>query len=63
MPVALRLYKTTDLEALTSIYAHYVTKTFVTFDEVPPTLAEMRVKVDAIVAFYPMLVCEDSEKV
>ncbi len=33
-----------DLETITDIYAHYVTGSVITFDEVPPSLAEWRTR-------------------
>ena len=35
-----------DLDAIADIYAHYVTGTVATFDEVPPSLAEWRRRLD-----------------
>jgi len=35
-----------DLEAVTAIFAHYVTSTVTTFEEVPPTVADWRQRLD-----------------
>ena len=35
-----------DLEAVTAIFAHYVTSTVTTFEEVPPTVADWRRRLD-----------------
>jgi len=39
---AIRPAAEADLDAVAAIYTHYVTQTVVTFDEVPPTLADWR---------------------
>ncbi|MFG1943247.1 GNAT family N-acetyltransferase [Nonomuraea sp. NPDC048826] len=49
-----------DLPAVASIYAHYVTETVATFDETPPTPSEWRAKAAAITgAGLPFLVAEE----
>jgi phosphinothricin acetyltransferase len=48
-----------DLEAIASIYAHYVTTTVITFDEIPPTVGQWRDKFDDLNARHlPFLVAE-----
>lgn len=48
-----------DCDAIAEIYAHYVTQTVVTFDEVPPTVADWRDKAETLrAAGLPFLVVE-----
>ena len=48
-----------DLEAVTAIYAHYVTGTVVTFEEVPPAAADWRRRLDDLAGRnLPFLVAE-----
>jgi phosphinothricin acetyltransferase len=48
-----------DLATVAAIYAHYVRETVVTFDEVPPTEADWRVKAEDLAARgLPFLVAE-----
>lgn len=53
-----------DLDTVAEIYAHYVTGSVVTFDEVPPTVADWRRKADDLRARgLPFLVVEDGGEV
>jgi phosphinothricin acetyltransferase len=48
-----------DLEAVTAIYAHYVTATVATFEEDPPTAGQWRQRMDAVTGReLPFLVAE-----
>jgi len=37
-----------DMEPIQTIYAHYVTKTTASFEEVPPSITQMRARFDAV---------------
>src|ERR1700730_18053200 len=53
-----------DLEAVQAIYAHHVRTGFGTFEEGPPSVAEMRQRFEAIVqANYPFCVAEFDRRV
>jgi L-amino acid N-acyltransferase YncA len=55
----IRACAVTDLDAVQAIYAHHVRTGFGTFEEVPPSVTEMRERFDALVqARYPFLVAE-----
>ena len=48
-----------DIEAVAAIYAHYVTNTVVTFEEVPPAAADWRRRLDDLAGRnLPFLVAE-----
>ena len=50
-----------DIPAITAIYAHYVRTSLATFEEVPPTVAEMTQRHDGVTsAGLPYLVATDS---
>ena len=63
MAFHLRLCTLDDVSQITEIYSHYVTNSYATFDEKPPMIDEMRKKISDTIAFYPWIVCEDSNKV
>jgi L-amino acid N-acyltransferase YncA len=49
-----------DLDAVAAIYAHYVTTSVATFEEVPPTPADWRLRLDDLAdRKLPFLVAED----
>src|SRR6202035_5997095 len=49
-----------DLEPVTAIYAHYVTSTVTTFEEVPPTAADWRRRLDDLTGHnLPFLVADE----
>ncbi|MDF1726105.1 MAG: GNAT family N-acetyltransferase [Sulfitobacter sp.] len=47
-----------DAEAIAGIYAPVVEQTAISFEEVAPTLAEMRGRIEALLPRYPYLVAE-----
>lgn len=48
-----------DAAAIAMIYRHYVLNTFSTFEEIPPTRSEMRLRIEACLdADYPFLVAK-----
>ena len=48
-----------DMEPIQTIYAHYVLRTTASFEEVPPTITQMRARFDAVRAQHlPYLVAE-----
>ena len=50
-----------DADALAAIYAPFVLKTFISFEEVPPTPAEMQARAEAVLdKGLPYLVAEDA---
>ena len=60
----IRACAVTDLDEVQAIYAHHVRTGFGTFEEVPPSVAEMRERFDALVhANYPFLVAEIDRRV
>jgi L-amino acid N-acyltransferase YncA len=55
--IAVRACASTDLDAVQAIYAHHVCTGLGTFEEVPPSSAEMRQRFDALVqASFPFLI-------
>lgn len=52
-----------DVSQITSIYAHYVTQTVITFDTEVPTESEMLQRLSPIIEHCPAWVCEEDEKV
>lgn len=44
LPARLRPATEEDMAAILAIYSHYVTRTFVSFEEVPPSLEEMQAR-------------------
>jgi phosphinothricin acetyltransferase len=57
--VILRLAAPADAAAIASIYAPYVTDSFVSFEEEAPGEAEMRRRIESGRGLYPWLVAED----
>jgi L-amino acid N-acyltransferase YncA len=52
-----------DATAIADIYAHYVRETAVSFEEMPPSVAEMTRRMAAILEAYPFLVFHEGERV
>jgi phosphinothricin acetyltransferase len=52
-----------DAAAIADIYAHYVRETAISFEEIPPGVAEMARRMAAILETYPFLVFRDGERV
>jgi L-amino acid N-acyltransferase YncA len=60
----IRACAVTDLDEVQAIYAHHVRTGFGTFEEVPPSVVEMRERFAALVhANYPFLVAEIDRRV
>jgi phosphinothricin acetyltransferase len=58
--VTIRAVRPADLDAVAGIYAHYVTATVVTFEEVPPTAADWGRRLDDLAGRnLPFLVAEE----
>jgi L-amino acid N-acyltransferase YncA len=58
--VKLRLATADDAAAIASIYAHYVTRTPVSFETEPPDAAEMNRRIEAGAGLHPWLVACDA---
>jgi len=58
MAVMLRLASGADADALLEIYGPYVRDTAISFELEPPTVDELRRRVDAVLPIAPWLVCE-----
>ena len=54
---------TRDAEAIASIYAPYVTDTVISFEDVPPTPAEMAERIDRLTNTHAWVVAEDAGEV
>ena len=54
----IRLATPDDSEAIASIYAYYVANTPISFEVTPPSVDEMRVRIERILQRFPYLVCE-----
>lgn len=63
LPVVVRDAVDDDMAAIQAIYAHYVTRSAASFEEVPPTIEEMKGRRDALTGRgFPFLVAvEDGE--
>jgi L-amino acid N-acyltransferase YncA len=62
--IAIRTCAVTDLDEVQAIYAHHVRTGLGTFEEVPPSIAEMRERFDALVqANFPFLVADIDRRV
>lgn len=60
----IRACAVTDLDAVQAIYAHHVRTGLGTFEELPPSVAEMRQRFEALVqANFPFLVAEIDQHV
>jgi L-amino acid N-acyltransferase YncA len=60
----IRACAVTDLDEVQAVYAHHVRTGFGTFEEMPPSVAQMRERFDALVhANYPFLVAEIDRRV
>jgi L-amino acid N-acyltransferase YncA len=57
--VRLRAASSADAAAIAAIYAPYVTDSFVSFETEPPTVEEVRARIEACGDRYPWLVAED----
>ena len=62
MPPTIRLAKLDDAEQVQTIYAPYC-RTPISFETEPPTLNEMRRRLEKILDPYPWLVCEDGGEI
>jgi L-amino acid N-acyltransferase YncA len=60
---AVRLATEADAAAIAAIYAPYVRETAISFDEVPPTAAEMARRLTAALETYPFLVFDEGQGV
>jgi len=59
----IRLAARTDAPRLLEIYAPFATDTAVTFEEVPPALAEFERRIEAVLETAPWLVYEDDGRI
>jgi L-amino acid N-acyltransferase YncA len=60
---AVRIAKEADAEAIAAIYAPYVRDTAISFEEVPPSAAEMARRLRSTLETYPYLVFDDGKGV
>lgn len=58
MPSNIRLVRTTDIERMLAIYAPLVRDTIISFELEPPTLAELRHRIESSWRQFPWLACE-----
>lgn len=58
MPPAIRLVTEQDAEQIVAIYAPIVRNTIISFETVPPSVADMRQNIARTLARLPWLVCE-----
>jgi phosphinothricin acetyltransferase len=58
MSATIRLATPDDAAGVLAIYAPVVTETATSFEEVPPTLEEMRDRIATTLETYPWLICE-----
>ncbi len=58
--MTIRIARAADGEALAKIYAPIVENTFISFEETPPTAAEMARRVEATLETHPWLVVEQA---
>jgi L-amino acid N-acyltransferase YncA len=56
--VKLRLATAGDAAAIAAIYAPIVRDTIISFEVEPPTIEEMRGRIERVLEFFPWLVCE-----
>lgn len=61
--ISLRVAKLTDAERLVDIYAPYVQKTAITFEDVVPSVDEFRHRIANTLCTYPYLVAESNGKI
>jgi L-amino acid N-acyltransferase YncA len=59
----IRLAAPSDAAAVLAIYTYYVLETAVSFETVPPSLREMERRMQAYMAAYPFLICEQDGQV
>lgn len=59
----IRLAATADAAAVRGIYAPYVRETAISFEYEPPTVDEMRRRIERVLEMYPYLVLEDGRTV
>lgn len=52
-----------DAPSIQAIYAPYVTDTIISFEDVPPDIAEVERRIAAILPHYPYLVAEADGRV
>jgi phosphinothricin acetyltransferase len=57
----IRLATAEDARYILEIYAPFCRDTFITFETEPPTLEEMKARIEGKGSFYPWLVCEGPE--
>jgi phosphinothricin acetyltransferase len=59
----IRLATEQDAEQIQEIYSPVVSHTATSFEEEPPTVEEMRLRIDETLIHFPWLVCEQQEKI
>lgn len=52
-----------DIEDICNIYNYYIANTFITFEEIPINVQEMKKRIDNILKYYPFLVYKENNKV
>ena len=62
-PCKLRLATPADAASIQAIYAPFVADTFVSFETVVPTVAEMEMRISTVLAEAPWLVCTHEDQV
>ena len=58
--MSVRVAQATDAEAIAAIYAPYVLETVISFEEEPPSAAEIGARIAAALPMYPFLVFEEA---
>jgi len=56
----IRTCESRDVAAICAIYNHYISRTTISFEEAPVSLAAMQARIEAIQQHYPWLVCCDN---
>jgi L-amino acid N-acyltransferase YncA len=62
-PLTIRPVRPADAHAIAAIYAPIVEHTIISFEEVPPTQAQMRERIDRVTSRFPWLVAEREAEV
>ena len=59
--MTIRIATPADAEAITVIYAPIVADTSISFELTPPSVEEMRARIEKTLQYLPWLVCEDAQ--
>jgi phosphinothricin acetyltransferase len=62
-PISIRTATTNDAGAVQAIYAPYVEKTAISFEEIAPNVDEMAARIEAVLQNYPYLIAEREDQI